>query len=67
MKLIVLPELDKVVQAAKEARITIREVNFVRHNDADILEALSIAIDGKEDAIGYFSYLLEQQKLKQMV
>jgi hypothetical protein len=67
VKLQVMPELEKVVQAAQEAKITITEVNFVRDTDADILDALCIAVEGKEDAIGYFSFLLEQQKLRTMV
>jgi hypothetical protein len=56
--------LDKVVQAAQEAKVSILDVNFVRDVDTDILNALSIAIEGKEDALGYFSYLLEQQQLR---
>lgn len=63
MKLHVVPELDKVIQAAQESKVSITELNFVRDVDEDILSALSIAIEGKEDALGYFSYLLEQQAL----
>lgn len=64
MRLNVAPDLDKVVQAAQEAKVSILDVNFVRDVDTDILNALSIAIEGKEDALGYFSYLLEQQQLR---
>lgn len=63
MKLQVAPDLERVVQAAQEAKVAITEVNFVRDVEVDILDALAIAIEGKEDAIGYFSYLLDQGQL----
>lgn len=63
MRLQVAPDLDKVIQAAQESKVAITELNFVRNVEEDILSALSIAIEGKEDALGYFSYLLDQLAL----
>jgi hypothetical protein len=59
----VTPDLGKVVAAAKEAQVSIPEIHFVRDEDTDILEALSISIEGDEDAKGYFSWLLEKSNL----
>ena len=64
MNLRVMPDLDKVVQAAQEAKVSITEVNFVRDVDQDILDALSIHIEGKAHEVGYFSYLLEVLNLQ---
>lgn len=64
MNLKVTPDLEQIVAAAREAKITIEEINFVRSVDADILEALSIVIDGNEDSKSYFSWLLNKSNLK---
>lgn len=58
------PDLEKIVSAAREANISIQEINFIRGIDEDILEALSILVDGNEDAKGYFSWLLAKSNLK---
>ena len=59
----VCPDLDKVVHVAKEAKIVIRDIHFIRKPDDDVLEALSLMVDGKEDALGYFSYLLSKDNM----
>ncbi len=64
MNLKVTPDLEKIVAAAKEAQISIQEINFVRNVDTDILESLSILVDGNSDAQSYFTWLLEKSNLK---
>ena len=64
MNLRVMPDLEKIVATAKEAKIAIRDIHFVRNMDQDILEALSIDIDGNDDSKGYFTYLLARNNLK---
>lgn len=59
----VSPDLEKIVAAAKEANIAIQDIQFVRNIEADALEALSIEIDGNDEAKGYFSWLLAKSNL----
>lgn len=60
----VTPNLEQIVAAAKEAQISIQEINFIRNTDSDILEALSIIVEGNDDAKGYFSWLLDKSNLR---
>lgn len=66
MNLRVSPDLDTIVAAAKEAQIAIRDINFIRDVNAsdDVLAALSIMIEGSDDAMGYFAWLLAESNLK---
>ncbi len=64
MNLKVSPYLEKIVAAAKEANISIHDLQFVRGLDTDVLEALSIVIEGNDEAKGYFSWLLAKSNLK---
>lgn len=59
----VLPDLEKIVAAAKEANISIRELQFVRDTETDMLESLSILVDGHDEAKSYFSWLLTRSNL----
>jgi hypothetical protein len=60
----VSPDLEKIVAAAKEANISIHDLQFVRSLDTDVLEALSIVIEGNDEAKGYFSWLLAKSNLR---
>ena len=63
MNLKVAPELEKIVAAAQEANIAIQDIQFVRNTDIDVLEALSILVEGTDDSKNYFSWLLERGDL----
>ena len=63
MNLKVLPNLEKVIAAAQEANIAIADIQFVRDVHQDVLESLSIEIEGNDDAKSYFSWLLNQSNL----
>ncbi len=60
----VYPDLAKVAAAAKEANISIQEIQFIQNIEKDVLEALSIMVEGNDDAKGYFSWLLAKNNLK---
>lgn len=60
----VTPDLDKIVAAAKEAQVSIQDIHFVRNTETNSLEALSILIEGENDATCYFSWLLKKSNVK---
>lgn len=64
MNLQVCPNLDKIVQAAQEANISIADMQFVRNpRKDDALQAIALRIEGSSEAKSYFSWLLAKANL----
>ncbi len=59
----VQPSFEAVVALAREASVQITGVRFVRDAHVDTLDSLSLNIEGKEHALAYFHYLIENQNL----
>ncbi|MBY0402924.1 MAG: hypothetical protein K2X66_03440 [Cyanobacteria bacterium] len=67
MNIQVIPDLKQVIDAAQEANISITDLRFLRRAgglSVDILESIDLAIEGSEEAVGYFTYLLDKLKLQ---
>jgi hypothetical protein len=68
-RLVVMPNLATVVEMAKEAQIQILDVAFVTHPPSEVdpirkwLIALNIEVEGPQESLGYFAYLLKQRQL----
>ncbi len=67
MKLTVCPDLEKLVAAAQEANVSIHDLQFIRDVEEDCITAISIKIEGADDAVGYFSWLLNKENLKREI
>lgn len=73
LKMTVLPDLSNVAAMAKEAQVQITELAFIqeRADEAALAEipkskwliALDIVVEGTQEALGYFTYLINQKQL----
>lgn len=62
MHLTVMPELEQIIAIAQEAQVRIDDILFIQ-NQHNTLEAITLCIEGSDECVGYFSWLVAKSNL----